>query len=133
MKNIIFDKYFQNTKYNKSKKEFADAALDLANNWIKLLENKDKYWPSFVAELRRTYGIGVGTEAPLVLKTSKATDAIEWCRKKKTHLSENGNYYVVPLVFERIFERIFSDVCKCKPKVCPNSTHEHERKERQTL
>ena len=91
-------------KYNKSKKEFADAALDLANKWIELLENKDKYWPSFVAELRRTYGIGVGTEAPLVLKTSKVKDSIEWWRKKKTHLSENGNYYVVPLVFERIFE-----------------------------
>jgi len=93
--------------YNMSREFFITAmAAEYAATWAQKDENKDKQWTDYIKEKQREYKMGNGTVGPTFGALSSGAeieDKIDWWRQKKAHLSPNRMYYVVPLVFDKVF------------------------------
>ena len=95
------------TIWNKSKQEFATELQTEYVTWTD--ENPDKDWTDFVDEKKASFKIGTGQTVAddVSIHESELQDQTEWWRRQATHKTKDGVYYVVPLVFEKPFQRSF--------------------------
>ena len=95
---------FRNIKeHNPKLEKFQSDHMAEYNAWILNSDNEGKSWVTFISALKQKYALGpsVSSDTRPYQKKNIGGEQ-QWWKKSKTHLSKDGKYYIVPLVYENM-------------------------------
>jgi len=91
--------------YEPTLEEFKKQIYEKMEDTNMFPPEEDYGWAYKISEIKKSYGVGPSFNDSSQ-KESGFEGVAKWWQKQKTHMSKDGKYYVVPLVFEDITKNI---------------------------